>query len=61
MYAKIIIDQDAKALDKVFEYVVPADMDISIGMRVYVPFGKRILQGGNRKRGPGYAGSEAAL
>ena len=45
MYAKIIIDQDAKALDKVFEYVVPADMDISIGMRVYVPFGKRILQG----------------
>lgn len=45
MYAKIIIDQDAKALDKVFEYVVPADMDISIGMRVYVTFGKRILQG----------------
>ena len=24
MFAKIIIDQDAKALDKVFEYIVPA-------------------------------------
>ena len=45
MYAKIIIDQDAKALDRVFEYIVPDDMEISVGMRVYVPFGKRILQG----------------
>ncbi len=45
MYAKIIIDQDAKALDKVFEYVLPTDMELSIGMRVYVPFGKRVLQG----------------
>ncbi len=45
MYAKIIIDQDAKALDRVFEYIIPADMDISVGMRVYVPFGKRVLQG----------------
>lgn len=45
MFAEIIIDQDAKALDRVFEYIVPDDMEIGIGMRVYVPFGSRILQG----------------
>lgn len=45
MFAEIIIDQDAKALDKVFEYKIPDDMKVNIGMRVYVPFGKRILQG----------------
>lgn len=45
MYAKVIIDQDAKALDRVFEYIVPDDLDIVTGMRVYVPFGSRILQG----------------
>ena len=45
MFAKIIIDQDAKALDRVFEYIVPDDMQIDIGDRVYVPFGSRVLQG----------------
>ena len=45
MFAEIIIDQDAIALDRVFEYIIPDDLDVSIGMRVYVPFGKRILQG----------------
>ena len=44
-FAKIIIDQDAKALDKVFEYIVPREMTIDVGMRVYVPFGSRVLQG----------------
>ena len=45
MFAQIIIDQDAKALDKVFEYIVPQDMQLDVGSRVYVPFGNRILQG----------------
>lgn len=45
MFAKIIIDQDAKALDKVFEYRVPEDLQVSVGERVIVPFGKRNLQG----------------
>lgn len=44
-FASIVIDQDAKALDRVFEYIIPEEMDLNIGMRVYVPFGKRILQG----------------
>ena len=45
MFAKVIIDQDAKALDKVFEYVIPQEYEINVGERVYVPFGNRVLQG----------------
>lgn len=45
MFAKVIIDQDAKALDKEFEYKVPENYELEIGMRVLVPFGNRILQG----------------
>ncbi len=45
MFAKIIIDQDAKALDRVFEYTIPDDIQVQVGERVMVPFGKRTLQG----------------
>lgn len=45
LFAKIIIDQDAKALDKVFEYQIPDDMQVAVGERVIVPFGSRNLQG----------------
>ena len=34
MYAQVIIDQDAKALDKEFEYRVPTGLNIEVGMRV---------------------------
>ena len=45
MFAEIIIDQDSRALDKVFEYKIPEGLNIESGDRVYVPFGNRILQG----------------
>lgn len=45
MFAKVIIDQDVKAINQEFEYIVPDNLSISVGMRVFVPFGKRILQG----------------
>jgi len=45
LFVKIIIDQDAKALDKVFEYQIPDDMQVAVGERVIVPFGSRNLQG----------------
>ncbi len=45
MYCDVIIDQDAKALDRVFEYKIPEDLAIDVGMRVYVPFSSRVLQG----------------
>lgn len=45
LFAKVIIDQDAKALDRVFEYKIDEGMKVEKGMRVIVPFGKRTLQG----------------
>lgn len=45
MFAKVIIDQDAKALDREFEYEVPEGFCVQVGQRVIVPFGARALQG----------------
>ena len=45
MFAKVIIDQDAKAIDKVFEYIIPDNLAVVPGMRVYVGFGSRTVQG----------------
>lgn len=45
MFAKVIIDQDAKAIDRVFEYIIPENLNVMPGMRVYVGFGPRTLQG----------------
>ncbi len=45
MFAKVIIDQDVKAINQIFEYSVPEKLTLQVGMRVFVPFGKRILQG----------------
>ena len=42
MYAEVIINSNARALDKVFDYKVPADIEekIHVGSRVFVPFGR---------------------
>ena len=42
MHAEVIINSNARALNKVFDYKVPEDMEknIHIGSRVFVPFGK---------------------
>lgn len=45
MFARVIIDQDSRALDKVFEYIIPDELKIEEGDRVYLPFGNRTLQG----------------
>ncbi len=44
-FAKVIIDQDAKALDREFVYVIPDDLEVTFGERVIVPFGGRVLEG----------------
>ena len=44
MFASVVIDQDTKALDKEFDYLIPDGMNIQKGMRVRVPFGARVLQ-----------------
>ena len=42
MYAEVIINSNAKALNRIFDYVVPNDMEniIKVGARVFVPFGR---------------------
>lgn len=42
MYAEVIINSNARALNKTFDYIVPDLMKdtIKIGARVFVPFGK---------------------
>ncbi len=40
MYAKVIVDITHTQVDKVFEYLIPQQMNIMAGMRVAVPFGK---------------------
>ena len=45
MFACVVIDQDTKALNKEFDYLIPAEQTIEAGMRVKVPFGARVLQG----------------
>ncbi len=42
MIAEIIINSNAKALNKTFDYIVPKDLEskISLGNRVFVPFGR---------------------
>lgn len=42
MYAEVIINSNAKDLNRIFDYIVPKEMKntIKIGARVFVPFGK---------------------
>lgn len=42
MFAEIIINSNARALNRIFDYIVPQEMEneIKIGARVSVPFGK---------------------
>ena len=41
MFAEIIINSNARALNRIFDYIVPIEFEnkIKIGSRVFVPFG----------------------
>ncbi|MCK7487391.1 MAG: hypothetical protein MZU97_19165 [Bacillus subtilis] len=47
MIARILVDVPAKAVDRLFDYLIPATLEsvLEIGMRVVVPFGTRELMG----------------
>lgn len=46
MIAQVIVDVAAKQTDRMFEYHVPKQInDVEVGSRVFVPFGKRKVQG----------------
>lgn len=41
MIAEVIVNSAVKELNKVFDYGVPSDLDVVVGMRVIVPFGSK--------------------
>ena len=47
MFANVIVEIGAKSIDKYFIYKIPKHLEnqISIGMRVSVPFGYQVLEG----------------
>lgn len=47
MYAEIIVNNNSRATDRVFDYAIPDTLDIAVGMRVIVPFS----QGNTEKEG----------
>ena len=45
MYASVVLDRVADALDRTFTYSVPAGMDVRVGQQVRVPLGKTSAEG----------------
>ena len=45
MYAQVVVDLSAEAVDRLFTYSVPQGMDVVPGQLVAVPFGNRTLEG----------------
>ncbi len=47
MYAEVLIEYPTKKIDKYFTYKVPKNLQnqISVGMKVKVPFGNKIING----------------
>ena len=47
MYAEVLIEYSAKAIDKTFTYIIPDHLrnDIKIGMKVLIPFGNKTING----------------
>jgi primosomal protein N' (replication factor Y) len=44
-YASVLVDVSTDNLDKIFDFIVPNDMKIAVGMRVCVPFGAQKIEG----------------
>ncbi len=45
MVVDVLVEIRAKQIDKTFSYILPSGMDVEVGARVLVPFGKRKLEG----------------
>ena len=45
MFAEVIIDVQNSEVDKVYDYIIPPSLSLIQGMRVVVPFGKRVIEG----------------
>lgn len=44
MIAQVIINYQSKQTDKLYDYLIPEDMSVSVGSRVVVPFGRGAKQ-----------------
>jgi len=45
MYADVLIEYNSKSVDKTFTYIIPKTLNLKIGMKVIVPFGKKNING----------------
>ena len=45
MIAQVIVDVPAKQTDRSFDYHIPENLEVKVGSRVVVPFGRRKVQG----------------
>lgn len=45
MIAEVIVDVLSSSVDRVFDYIVPQDLNVVVGDRVSVPFGSRKIDG----------------
>lgn len=45
MIAEIIVDVLSSNVDRVYDYKVPENFSLQVGVRVVIPFGKRIVEG----------------
>ena len=45
MIASVLVEYNIKELDKVFDYKIPATLNVKKGMKVLVPFGQQIIEG----------------
>ena len=41
MVAEVIIDSSISKLNRIFDYEIPANLNIKVGSRVFVPFGNK--------------------
>ena len=45
MIAKVIVDISNSEVDKIFDYLIPSNFELTVGDRVLVPFGSRSVEG----------------
>ena len=45
MFAEVVVDVSTNSLDKIFDYKCPENVQILLGQRVLVPFGRQTLTG----------------
>ena len=45
MVAEVLVEINFNSKEQTFSYLIPDDINLKIGHRVLVPFGKRFLEG----------------